>query len=49
VRNANLHKPVDLNAIRRKYQNGGLANKAHRAWKKIGQLKVLPKKLKFKR
>ena len=48
VRNANLHKPVDLKAIRRKYQSGGLANKAHRAWKKISQLKTLPKKLKFK-
>ena len=49
VRNTNLQKPVDLNAIRRKHQNGGMANKAHRAWKKISQLKTLPKKLKFKR
>lgn len=49
VRNANLQKPVDLQAIRRKYQAGGVARKARRAWRKISQLKALPKALKFKR
>jgi len=49
VRNASLQKPVDLKAIRRKYRAGGVTRKARRAWRKISQIKSLPKALKFKR